>query len=126
MKALRTKAVQTADPPAAALPAAARQLQQQSTELKEARQRREIHMIEEKCSEKLRSRPQLSDESDLRLGMTLSKGNVCMAPALREFVAGEMRDVASIFKERRKAREERHLQRAPPGDSGGGGGGKQQ
>ena len=86
---------------------------------------REIQMIEEKYAERLRSHSELSEESHHFLGTNMSKGNVCMSPALRDYIASEMRDEASILKERRKAREERQLQRAPPADSGtsGGGGG---
>ena len=80
---------------------------------------REIQMIEGKYSDRLTARAgALSQESHLFLGTTMAQGNVCMCPALREHIASELRDEASILKERRKAREERQQQRPPPGEKG--------
>ena len=90
---------------------------------------RELQMIEEKYSDRLRSTNEMSDESHLYLGTHSSQGNVCMAPALRAWISSELKDEAAINKERRKAREERQVLRAPPakekpqdGNPGKGGG----
>ncbi len=92
---------------------------------------RELQMIEEKYSDRLRSTNDMSDEVHLFLGTHSSQGNVCMDPALRAWISTELKDEAAINKERRRAREERQLQRAPParetpqgGDPGKGGGKK--
>ena len=85
---------------------------------------REIQMLEEKHTEKLTSRGAgLTEESHLFTGTTIVQGNVCMCPALKEFIANQLKDEAAILKERRKAREERQLHRPPPTGGGGGGGG---
>ncbi len=47
-------------------------------------------------------------------------GSVCVCLELREGIAEQMRTDASIVKERRKAREETQLIRAPPQPKGGG------
>ncbi len=89
---------------------------------------RELQMIEERYSERLRSTNEMSEESHLFLGTHSSRGNVCMDPALREWIATELKDEAAISKERRKACEERHLQHAPPhkADKGRGKGGEKE
>ena len=46
-------------------------------------------------------------ESDLFLGAGESRGNICVCPALRQWIAEEMKAEAAVAKERRKAREER-------------------
>ena len=89
---------------------------------------RELQMIEERYAERMRTASEFSDEAHLFLGTHSSRGNVCMAPSLREWISSEMRDEAAIMKERRKAREERLLLRAPaaaattPAAGSGGGG----
>lgn len=80
---------------------------------------RELQMIEERYSSRLHGASELSEEAHLFLGTHSSRGNVCMDPALRDWIAGQLRDDASIAKERRKAREERQMQRAPHGEGGG-------
>ena len=85
---------------------------------------RELQMIEEKYSEKLRSQNGLSEEAHLFLGTNTARGNVCMDPRLREWISGELRDEAAIAKERRKAREERQLLRTPTTEADAKGGGR--
>ncbi len=85
---------------------------------------RELQMIEEKYADRLRSQHEMSEEAHLLLGTRSSRGNVCMDPALREWISSELRDEAAIAKERRKAREERQLQRPPPADAEAKGGGR--
>ncbi|CAK0842094.1 unnamed protein product, partial [Prorocentrum cordatum] len=46
------------------------------------------------------------------LGIGETKGNLCICPALMQFIAEQMKNEAAVSKERRKAREERAL-RAP-------------
>ena len=86
---------------------------------------REIQMIEDKYSERLLAGSEISPETaHLFLGTHSSRGNVCMSPALRDWVATELRDEAAILKERRKAREERQLNRPPANHADGGKKGK--
>ena len=46
-------------------------------------------------------------ESRLYLGMSRSKANLCICPALSEWISEQMKAEAAVAKERRKAREER-------------------
>ena len=72
------------------------------------------------------------DEAFLFVNVGPSRALTCVAPELKEWISEELRKEASILKERRKAREERELQRGAPGGGGrrgrggrgrGGGGG---
>ncbi|CAK0831634.1 unnamed protein product [Prorocentrum cordatum] len=58
----------------------------------------------------------LSTEVGHFLGIGETKGNLCICPALMQFIAEQMRDEAAVSKERRKAREERAL---PPAFASG-------
>ena len=46
-------------------------------------------------------------ESGLFLGTTETKGNLCICPALSEWISEQLKAEAAVAKERRKAREER-------------------
>ena len=70
-------------------------------------------MVEENYSDRLRSRDSFHEDSDLFLKTTTGYGATCMSPQLREWISEQMKSEASIMKERRRAREERQLQRAP-------------
>ena len=48
---------------------------------------RELQMIEERYAEKLRTQNDFSEESHLFLGTHSLRGNVCMDPALREWIS---------------------------------------
>ena len=76
---------------------------------------REIQMIEEKYAEKMEGEEGHRAEAHLFLGSSSSRGNVCVDPSLRSWIAEEMRGEAAVLKERRKAREERMLTRSPGG-----------
>ncbi|CAK0818371.1 unnamed protein product, partial [Prorocentrum cordatum] len=58
----------------------------------------------------------LSTEVGHFLGIGETKGNLCICPALMQFIAEQMQDEAAVSKERRKAREERAL---PPAFASG-------
>ena len=80
---------------------------------------REVQMIEENYASRLNSKSgQLSEEHHLFTATRQSQGNVCMCPALREWMAEELKGEAAIHKERRKAREERELLRQPGAKKG--------
>jgi hypothetical protein len=85
---------------------------------------REIQMIEEKYADKLKTKDPLHEDGDYFMRMSMGQSNVCMCPALREWIGEQMKVDSSILKERRKAREERQLQRAPPEPHGKGAGKK--
>ena len=76
---------------------------------------RQIQMVEEKYKERLQGSSSSSghpqSDSFLYMGTSLTRGTVCICPALMEFVSGELQKETSILKERRKAREERTLAR---------------
>jgi len=46
-------------------------------------------------------------ESSLYLGTSETKGNLCICPALQEWIAEQLKAEAAVAKERRKARDER-------------------
>ena len=64
----------------------------------------------------------VEDDQHLYLGTGQTRGLIMLAPALEEWVAGELGKEASAAKERRKMREERALTK--PGPHGKEGGGK--
>ena len=68
---------------------------------------REIQMIEEKYSDRLRTKDLMSEESEYYLRTTTGSSSVCMCPALRAWVGEELRADAAVMKERRKAIEVR-------------------
>ena len=49
------------------------------------------------------------DETHLFLGTAETRGNVCVAPLLQNWIGEELAKEAAAAKERRKAREERAL-----------------
>eukprot|EP00959_Pyramimonas_sp_CCMP1952_P269696 5638374-Pyramimonas_sp.AAC.1 len=75
---------------------------------------RQIQLIEERHYEdavsaqaSITSERLLAAEADHYMGASASKGNLCIAPALIEFIAEQLKAEAAIAKERRDAREER-------------------
>ena len=64
-----------------------------------------------------------ASETGLFLGQERSTAVALVCPALAEHVSSRLKDEASILKERRKAREERHLVDGAGGGGGGGAGG---
>jgi len=48
-------------------------------------------------------------DAHLYLGGGFSRNQICVCPALREWIASELQKEAAVLKERRKAREERRL-----------------
>ena len=76
---------------------------------------RELQLVEEKYGDRLRSKDNFSEEGEYFMRTSVGQSNVCMCPALRTWISEEVRSDAAILKERRKAREERELARAPPG-----------
>lgn len=76
---------------------------------------RELQLIEEKYGDRLRSKDAFAEEGEYFMRTSVGQANVCMCPALRTWISEEVRSDAAILKERRKAREERELARAPPG-----------
>ena len=67
------------------------------------------------------------DERRVFLGAPRAQGQALVSPELETHVASRLREEAEVLKERRKAREERHLARpgldpgVAPGGHGGGG-----
>lgn len=70
-------------------------------------------MIEERYGDRLHPRSDFQEEAHLFMGSDLVRGNVCVAPELRSWMAEELNGEVAIAKERRQAREERQLTRAP-------------
>ncbi len=75
---------------------------------------RQIQMIEERYQDKV-----FGAGSDRNLETNLFSGHhhgsgLCVCPALSEWIAVAMRGEATIFKERRKAREERNFAKPKP------------
>lgn len=66
----------------------------------------------------------IDDDEHLYLGTGRTRGLLMIAPALEEFVSGELGKEAAAAKERRKMREERGLAKPSPTPSAGGGGHK--
>ena len=64
------------------------------------------------ANKEARSHDSLSTEVGHFLGIAETKGNLCICPALMQFIAEQMNNEAAVSKERRKARAERAL-RAP-------------
>ena len=87
-------------------------------------QARRLQLLEEQCYETLlrqsaggkkkggkgQEDPLAAEiEAQLFLGSGASKGNMCICPALAEWLSDQLKAEASIAKERRKARDERRL-----------------
>ena len=75
---------------------------------------RELQMVEERYSDRLRTQNALVEDGDFFTMTSVGQHNVCMSPELREWISDQVRVEASVMKERRKAREERQLARSPP------------
>ena len=77
-------------------------------------------MVEERYSDKLRSLdPVFGEDGQYFMKTSTGDSNVCMNPRLRKWISEQLKIDAAVMKERRKAREERVLVRAPPGGSSG-------
>ncbi len=81
---------------------------------------REIQMIEEKYAERLTTVDPFAEDGQYFTKTSTGHGSVRVCPELRERIAEQMRTDSAILKEKRKAREERQLLRAPPQPKGGG------
>lgn len=72
---------------------------------------RQLMLVEERLKDRFTSASSdAADEAHL-FGADLSRANLCIAPALSEWVAEEVRKESLVLKERRKAREEHALSR---------------
>jgi hypothetical protein len=77
---------------------------------------RQVQMSEERWKDRVHSTTDAATSLDAHLyGGMISKGSLCICPALQLWIATELSKEASVAKERRKAREERQL--AKPGKS---------
>ena len=75
---------------------------------------RQIQMVEERWRDRVAgSADDLASEATLFSG-SITRGTICVCPALQLWVAEELKRESSVAKERRKAREERALGRPPP------------
>ena len=77
---------------------------------------REAQMVEEKYAAKLRMVDPFVEDGEYFMKTHAGQSNVMMAPALREWIAEQMKADAAVLKERRKAREERQLTSGLPAD----------
>jgi hypothetical protein len=81
---------------------------------------RQIQLVEERWKDRFVSGESAESEYNLHLFLgQQSRGNLCIAPQLQEWISEELKKESSIAKERRKAREERSLVKPPKGDSAG-------
>ena len=79
---------------------------------------RQIQMIEERRGDS-GSKREASDiitDSHLFLGTSAARGGLCVCPALQEWISEELRRESAVLKERRKAREERNLNKPQGGN----------
>ncbi|CAE8585339.1 unnamed protein product, partial [Polarella glacialis] len=77
---------------------------------------RELQQLEQKHSERASIRGDVERNealSEHNLMMGLQQPTYMMSPELRTWISGELSQEAAVLKERRKAREERTLARAP-------------
>ena len=74
---------------------------------------RQLQLVEERYKDRRPGSFEAQDaESDFHLyAGTATRGTICVAPALSEWIATQLQKEASVAKERRKAREERALAR---------------
>ena len=84
---------------------------------------RQLQLIEEPHRDRLSGGSSDGLDEKHLFGGSAHRTNLCVCPALQEWVGEEMRKESLIMKERRKAREERSLMR--PGGPRGGKGGKE-
>ncbi len=73
---------------------------------------RAVQVQEERYAHKVAAQGDFHDERAIYAGRG-TVGNLCIAPELKKHVAEIMRERNAIAKERRKAREERGLQKPP-------------
>jgi hypothetical protein len=87
---------------------------------------RQVQLVEERWKDRLIGS---AENQDAMVDMHLysgqaTRGTICVAPQLQEWISEELRKEFSVAKERRKAREERALTRAPKNDKNDKGGAK--
>eukprot|EP00959_Pyramimonas_sp_CCMP1952_P210436 4403794-Pyramimonas_sp.AAC.1 len=68
---------------------------------------RELQVAEERHRGKIAGGRDDRFDTHLARGADLVRGNLCIMPALTEWIASELSKECSVMKERRKAREER-------------------
>ena len=86
---------------------------------------RQLQLTEERWRERFTGPDNADSESNLHLFLGgATRGNLCISPALQEWISDELRKESSVAKERRKAREERAL--VKPKAAGGQKGGKKE
>ena len=73
---------------------------------------RDLQLQEERYSNRL-SVAQSGSEEAAMFGGLGTRGNLCICPELKAHVAEELKSITAVNKERRKAREERALVKAP-------------
>jgi len=86
---------------------------------------RQLQLVEERHKDRVVGSVESQDlhrELHLYAGGS-TRGNLCICPALEEWISEQLRHEAAINKERRKAREERLLARPKKGDKAHKGGG---
>ena len=79
---------------------------------------REVQVAEERHRDKVAGGSDDRLDSNLARGTDLVRGNICVMPALTEWIAAELAKESAVMKERRKAREERTLARPKKGAKG--------
>ena len=79
---------------------------------------RQIQLTEERWKERLIPSTDQEGDSYLYLGRS-TRGSLCIAPQLTEWLSEELRKEYAVAKERRKAREERALARPKKGAQDG-------
>jgi hypothetical protein len=87
---------------------------------------RQVQLVEERWKDRLIGSAENQDalvDMHLYSGQA-TRGTICVAPQLQEWISEELRKEFSVAKERRKAREERALTRTPKNEKGEKGGGK--
>ena len=73
---------------------------------------RDLQMQEERYADRVSVSQSGSEETAIFGGLG-TRGNLCICPELKGFVAEELKAITAVNKERRKAREERALVEAP-------------
>ena len=73
---------------------------------------RDLQMQEERYADRSNVAKEGSEEAAIFRGLG-TRGNLCICPDLKAHVAEELKSITAVSKERRKAREERALIKAP-------------
>ena len=72
---------------------------------------RRLQLAEERHKDRLGGEGTASEDLHLYLGTDPTRGNLCVCPALSDWVGKELAAESAVMKERRKAKEERALAR---------------